>query len=551
MEEYGQEVRVDDLGRPNEALSTVVTTETHSRSHASAQRGVGILPSSTFVEGRFGRMFRELPVFEHRPESLRRLAERMIVEPEPQKPAGAEDEDENPKIPAGYTYLGQFVDHDITFDPASSLQRQNDPDALHNFRTPRFDLDCIYGRGPADQPYLYRNGPEPVPLNGVRGVDLRGLQFLLGRDVGEGIPDLPRNDEERALIGDPRNDENNIVSQLHSVFLRFHNRVVEHVAKDTVLRGDDLFKEAQRLVRWHYQWVVVYDFLRRIVGADIVADVLREETYRIGGMAGEEKKIRRPHLLFYRYEREPFIPIEFSVAAYRFGHSMVRPSYFINDFVKEQRESNTPDEPRIPIFSDDLDPLANLNGFRELPDQWGFQWEFFYEMSDVDGEERVKPQLSYKIDAELVDPLGKLPESIASDVRSLAERNLLRGLRLGLPSGQSVARAMGIEPLTDEQLELGDLTRDAGDLREHAPLWYYILKEAEELGGSVRLGPVGGRIVAEVFVGLLAGDPLSFLNVEPSWRPGPPFASEHPKPPFSDEESTFGMPDLVRFATSS
>jgi hypothetical protein len=159
--------------------------------------------------------------------------------------------DDNPNIPAGFTYLGQFVDHDITFDPNSSLQRMNDPEALVNFRTPRFDLDCVYGRGPAETPYLYDQA------------DPDGVKLLVGRvidDQGERLEDqhdLPRNDfrdpvslQQRALIGDPRNDENTFVSQLHLLFIKFHNRIVDKVREERPrLKGDNLFKEVQRIVR--------------------------------------------------------------------------------------------------------------------------------------------------------------------------------------------------------------------------------------------------------------------------------------------------------------
>src|SRR5437763_10303698 len=119
----------------------------------------------------------------------------------------AEPEDENPTVTAGYTYLGQFIDHDITFDPVSVLTAANDPDALTDFRTPRLDLDSVYGRGPDDVPFLY---------------DPDGVHLLIGRNA-EGDDDLPRNSNGRALLGDPRNDDNLIVSQLTQGFLKYHN----------------------------------------------------------------------------------------------------------------------------------------------------------------------------------------------------------------------------------------------------------------------------------------------------------------------------------------
>jgi hypothetical protein len=479
-------------------------------------------------QGRFGRMFRNLPVFSTDASDLLALGESMIQPVEDDKPDGQPDSDENPNIPAGYTYLGQFIDHDITFDPVSSLQRQNDPEALVDFRTPRFDLDNLYGRGPADQPYLY---------------EADGIRLLLGDRVSDedsiAGPDLQRNAIGRALIGDPRNDENLIVSQLQSVFIRFHNTVAEKVQSDTGLTGDDLMKETQRLVRWHYQWVVIHDFLPRVtggsmdVGRALVSDILGPTPYAAGGAQASQGTHVRAKLLFYTYHNQPFMPVEFSVAAYRFGHSMIRPSYLINDFVKEQLLGQTPPPFRTRIFSDSADPLANLNGFRRLPQQWGFQWKYFFNLTDAQ-----KPQNSYKIDTTISNPLNTLPGPAQDGItRSLPQRNLLRGLRIGLPAGQDVARAIGIAPITG-----ADVNLPAGlnaDLAVRTPLWYYVLREAELLGDSTCLGPVGGRIVAEVLIGLLAGDPLSYLSVQPTWQPQAPLANA---------AGEFGMPELIKFA---
>src|SRR6184192_2769734 len=217
--------------------------------HGSELRGLSAVSRSPPFEGRFGRMFRNLPPLLPDDKDLEALA-RQMVEPEP---TGEEDTGgDNPDIPAGFTYFGQFVDHDLTFDPTSQLERDNDPDALVDFRTPAFDLDSVYGRGPDDQPYLY---------DGNDG-------FLLGTALTGGDPgaqDLPRNGATpaRALIGDSRNDENSIVSQLHGLFLRFHNRTL----KDNPGRP---FAEIQKLVRFHYQYVVLNDFLARIVHSTVL-----------------------------------------------------------------------------------------------------------------------------------------------------------------------------------------------------------------------------------------------------------------------------------------
>jgi hypothetical protein len=502
--------------------------------HSSELRGMTAVPTSQLFAGRFGRMFRRLPVFGQSPDSLRALAAAMVSEHEDQPtPEGQLDNEETTKpIPAGYTYLGQFVDHDLTFDPTSSLDRQNDPDALTDFRTPRFDLDSVYGRGPADQPYLY-DQERPAGANRETG-----LFLLLGSAVSANPlvagPDLPRNPQGRALIGDPRNDENLIVSQLHSVMLRFHNRMLEQVAATTALTGSDLFRETQRRVRWHYQWAVVHDFLPRIVGQEMVDDVFPPVSDDDDDEGRGPGGPRRPKLEFYTPRNNSYMPVEFSGAAYRFGHSMVRPIYRFNSII-----------PRVPVFSGNFDPanLENLNGFRPLPKEWGFEWKFFFELG---GNQPTQPmQKAYRIDQQLVNPLGSLPPAIATNPPSLSERNLLRGLRLGLPSGQSIARAMDETPIRDKDLLVGprdDATREsivdiARDFAGNAPLWYYILREAELLHDGNQLGPVGGRIVAEVFVGILARDPASYQSVNPSWTPE-----------LTGPGGRFGMPELINFA---
>ncbi|CAN7423729.1 peroxidase family protein [Rhizobium leguminosarum] len=514
--------------------------------HGSPVRGMDNVAHSSVRDQRFGRMFRNLPSAAFTESALVDLAKTMlqgefaekIKDHEPVDVAlnEREPEDENPAIPAGFTYFGQFLDHDITFDPASSLDRFNDPNALQDFRTPRLDLDSVYGSGPADQPFLY---------------DDDELHMLLGTDkdfdkARNNRPDLPRNNApiRRALLGDKRNDENLIVSQLHATFLRFHNKVVDRL-------GTHDFELCQQTVRWHYQWIVLHDFLPRIIG---------QETYeRVIVGRGEKPVIR-----FYNPQgRYAFIPVEFSVAAYRYGHSMVRPSYSLNktvrrpDPVEQPFNGKTATFNRIPIFSlmnVAEHPRANLNGFRELPDFWSIDWAFFFDGVAPDGAPppgAILPQPSYKLDTLLVDPLTSLPDHQREPIkirRSLAALNLLRGWRLGLPSGQAVARHMEMEALSDEQLfdsEDADRKEARGKLlidhpgifNGNAPLWFYILREAEIAGNSQHLGPVGGTIIAEVIAGLIREDRHSFLAQWPKWRPTLPSAVA----------GHFTMADLINF----
>jgi Animal haem peroxidase len=280
-----------------------------SRAHGLKEpAGIDFVPHSRFHHGRFGRLFRNLDPASHSAEALEALAGSMVDSNEPPPQPGGwggqqpdPNQGDNPGIPAGYTYFGQFVDHDITFDPASSLQRWNDPSALHNFRTPRFDLDSVYGEGPDDEPFLYDEGTDRAKM-------------LLGRSVPEkGEFDLPRNGQGVALIGDPRNDENVIVSQLQVAFLRAHNKLAETVG----------FEEARRQLRWHYQYVVVNDFLRKIVPTEVISSIQPE-----GDL------LEAPALRFFG--EQPYMPVEFSVAAYRFGHSMIRPRYDVNDVILDK-----------------------------------------------------------------------------------------------------------------------------------------------------------------------------------------------------------------------
>jgi len=492
-----------------------------SQHHGVPIRGLMSVNNSPQFEGKFGRMFhiqdKDKAKFgatdADNVTNLTALGTAMTAGFD--APFDGPDPEES-GIPALYTYLGQFIDHDITFDPASSLQMQNDPDALVDFRSPAFDLDNVYGRGPDDQPALY-NGDDT---------------FLLGDPIFGGTDpnarDLPRNNAliRRALIGDPRNDENALVSQLQGLFLHFHNRMVADNPKSP-------FPEVQKLVRFHYQHVILNDFLPRIVNAKTL------NSYKHNGRFDKSK------LKFFHPKNFPFMPVEFSVAAYRLGHSMIRPGYRLNDAVL------------LPIFP--VPPSTapgfsqGLTGFRALISNWALDWGRFIDIDvrpygssdEKDANNKTRLQFAYRIDTSVVNPLSTLPPAVASNPASLAQRNLLRGWRLGLPNGQFVAKAMGFNPLPDSQILIGKGvdTPDSGEVpqpitnfgsvfKENCPLWTYILAEAMAnktnvnipvTGGksisTPQLGPVGGSLVMETFLGLMFADKSSLLSLQPDWQP--------------------------------
>jgi hypothetical protein len=453
---------------------------------------------------------------------LSRLAATMIEPPEDPQ-AGPDPlytgsrwtRSDNPDIAAGFTYLGQFIDHDLTFDPSSPRFRTSGLASSLDSRTPAFNLDSLYAGGPERTPVIYDGD----------GVRLRTGQGEDGRE------DLPRDDQERAVIPDARNDENLIVAQIHLAFIKYHNRVVGESDGPRERR----FEQASETVRRHYQWVVLHEFLPRFVGYRLLRDVLDDGEYRLASWAAPSRYSLTRGPRFFHPGEHPFLPLEFSMAAFRVGHSMVRPRYVLN----------TATESGIPIFdtdSDDAISASDLRGSRRLPKDRRIEWSRFFPFRLPDPQ----LQVARTFDTKLAYALGSLPPSVArGGSRSLAERNLQRGKERWLPTGQAVARAIGVPreeiPSLDNpvyRFRVGAWYSSRGrqdpslprvmpavkEYLEHVfgedtPLWYYVLKEAELLRGGRSLGPVGGRIVAEVFAGLLRADATSVLNTAPVWRP--------------------------------
>lgn len=460
-------------------------------------------------------------------KALQRLAATM-VDP---APADQADPGGDSPIPAAYTYLGQFVDHDITLEPNSGPVVGDDlvpmtvaeiHSTLSNTRTATLDLDSLY------------DPPAPRVGDRMRLGTVFGLQQPAPpemRPPGKGddndLPREPRNadpDRDRAaLIGDPRNDENTVISQLHVAFLTAHNRLVDE--------GHG-FDEARRILRQHYQHMVVEDYLRKIADPVIVDDVLENGNRWFNALA------------------DPFfMPLEFSGAAFRFGHTMVRGGYDFNVNFNVSAGGIPATLGFLFTFSALSGQLGfgsrPADGFDRLPDNWIIEWE------NIAGENVPAAGHARRFDTRLAGPgntalfdLRTVQGASESGLAAiLSARNLLRGYRLRLPTGQAVARTLGLHVLTPAELtaavgpEQGaELT--ASGMADRTPLWFYLLAESRaQSHGGAHLGPLGSTIVAEVLVGLVRRSTDSVLRI-PGWRPCLPTL----------RPGVFELADLLRYA---
>lgn len=443
-------------------------------------------------EDRFGRLFPRLPPFAEASEQLAAALMEIgrpqgIMDPRDDlgaaQPPGANPD--NPTHTAGTTFMGQFFDHDLTFDLTSRLGVPTEPTRSPNLRSPAFDLDSVYGGGPREDRELY----EPEERPGRRRGREPGIKLRI--ESGGLFEDLPRTPDGVAIISDPRNDENVIIAGIHAAAILFHNHAVDVVAAANRRDSpEEVFRKAQRLTQWHYQWMVLHEFLPLFIGQAAVDSIL-----------DRRRKFFTP--------RAGFIPIEFQAAAYRFGHSMVRSAYPPNLATGF-----------LPIFDRAQDGIADpddLRGGVRAPRRF-IDWQTFFDFGpDGNGANRVRR--NKQIDTKLSTPLFDLPLFTFGGVgpTSLPQRNLLRHVTWGVPSGQSIADAMNVPMLS--AADLSELKPLGLNLDTSTPLFYYILKEAQVMAKGLTLGPVGGRIVGEVFIGLLQLDRDSFLSVNPRWRP--------------------------------
>ena len=415
----------------------------------------------------FGRMFPDLPLFQPADQLLVDLA---LAMKDPNLPVN----DSPVGTPSGFTYLGQFLDHDLTLDATPLGEANIDIDEMVNGRTARLDLDTMYGGGQAGSPQLYD-----------------GARFRFSSP--NGFEDLQRTASGQAILVEGRNDENLVITQVHIAFQKFHNSLIDQGLS---------FSQAQRTVRWHWQWIVVHEFLPHIVGQDVVSSLI---TYNGAG---------KPRFNGGFYEagekNRPMMPIEFSVAAYRFGHSMVRLAYVMptGSITKTQVFNATGND---------------LHGSRPIPPNLKIGFNNFFDIpgQPVPAGRNISRKVDGLISASLYNlPIGPVVPPDPPPVISLAERNLLRAKRLGLPSYQDVALAVGATPYTNAQLDpTGSLGLDNPGWGGKAPLWFGILKESELAENGTRLGPTGGRIMAETIIGIIDADKDSYFHAPQAWSP--------------------------------
>lgn len=433
-------------------------------------------------DNRFGRLF-DLPPLYVDPNTLKTIGA-------PNGPMDGGNTFKTMDLPVGYVFFGQFIDHDITLDVTSSLNENADESDIINARTPTLDLDCVYGLGPELQPFMYHADNQFKEVKLLTGADRTAATIVGGKGQIVRQPkdladeDLARSSAGTAIIGDPRNDENRVISQLQLAMIRFHNNVVETVCKQhPELDRDELFERSRELTTWHYQWVVVHDFLKRLCGAEMIDDIL----------ACGRKVYCPPH-------NRPIIPIEFAVAAYRFGHSMIPQKITLRN--NEHPLFST-------IFGQGFSPLSRPDGIVD--------WENLLPVNGSTGYQKAD-----RLDTTMASSLLALPFVDPGKENSLATRNLLRGQIFRLPSGEKVAKAVGVsdDDIEDVKKKVKDTLGSSISLQHGTPLWYYILAEAELFESGERLGEVGGRIVAETLIGILELDPRSWLGRNRNWTPG-------------------------------
>jgi Animal haem peroxidase len=434
-----------------------------------------------------------------------------------QPPVAPPDSD----IPAGYTYLAQFIAHEITFDNTADLPTA-EPDP-QNLRSPAIDLDSLYGperRDEKSEKFYEANNSARLKVDWTVRLEGSGGMFQ---------NDLPREEKtKQALIADERNDENLAVAQTQIALMKFHNKVVDGLTS-IMHPGGCLFDCARMQVIRHFQWIILHDFLPKIVDPDVLDCVVRH---------GPKWFRCTPDNLY--------MPLEFSAAGFRLGHSMVRNEYQWNKF-HSRGELGAPSGAVLAELFEQT-AFSGRIGLTEngLPSDWIIDWRRFYNFANhpmEPGRRNRAGRIDTNFDFHLDQIANFPPATLPIEKRSITVRNLLRGFALGLPTGEEVAERIGEERLSHKDIASGPYEGllKTRTFRDKTPLWFYILKEAELNGGN-RLGRVGSRIVAETLVGLIKNSRYSVLDV-PEWRP----KYTERKVPGTDSP-LFEMVDLLQFA---
>jgi len=371
---------------------------------------------------------------------------------------------DNPTMTAVSTFVGQFVDHDVTFDQTSTLGVAQNPLISRNTRTPALDLDSVFGGGPGVRPDLYVHNAD-----GSVGPKLK----LGSGGAHEDVPRVANGDGSyRGLLGDPRNDESVIIAGLHCAHIRFYNRVLDELSEHDLRRFPAArhadrsnryvrFLIAREVTLWHYQWLLVNEHLPQIAGQAMVNDVLRHGNRFYRPPAGDG-----------------YMPVEFAAAAYRFGHSVVRPSYRAN-FTSGTGDSTSPTanpffalvfDPNEPAFSDPVShDRADLLGGYPAPRRY-IGWQTFFDLGD--GQVKNNKKIDTTISSVLFTlPLPAIAPHTQTSPTVLPQRNLLRQLTWSLPSGQAIARAMRVPGLGAS--DLSDIASVHRPFATSTPLWYY------------------------------------------------------------------------------
>lgn len=466
-------------------------------------------------------------------ETVQRLKQFEAVFRPPELPARL-----RMQLPAVYTYFGQFVNHDMSaptggmlvnvasLSPAGIMGSLDLPGLFKEWRAadiePILDhfvnehetpltLSSLYGDGPdSDDPEvqaLYADDRLHFRLAQTIGLSAERFGAITKTPPGlihrnQGAHDIPR-DGTRALIADRRNDSNLILCQLHLALMLLHNKAVDALQPGIPDRVA-LFAAARQLVNLHYQWCILNDYLPHLLADGVLATVLADA----------------PRL------RTNAVPMEFTTAAFRFGHSMVGESYDFNPnfgFQGRIKAAATLKE----LF--DFTSHAGMRGQAvQLPDHWVADWNRLTRLSPDGATQSERIDLDFS-----VTMLNLVGEGASLTHGSIFFRNILRGFHRRIPFGQQLASAYKLPVLSDAQIaaalppktmvpddgNLRELARDMGILT-HTPAWVYFLAEAQVLSGGERLGPTASHIIAETFVGLLRHNPMSVLNVMGGWHPG-------------------------------